>query len=70
MVLQMRNASYFGEVASRNLKAATASEVFAAANLGGARSMGRTERPTSRPVFISAHELISNYQRQDNANEE
>jgi 5-methylthioadenosine/S-adenosylhomocysteine deaminase len=43
MVLQMRNASYFGKVASRNLKAATAGEVFAAATSGGARSVGRTD---------------------------
>lgn len=43
MVLQMRNASYFGKVASRNLKAATAAEVFEAATLGGARSVGRTD---------------------------
>jgi cytosine/adenosine deaminase-related metal-dependent hydrolase len=43
MVLQMRNASYFGKVASRNLKAATAAEVFEAATLGGARSVGRDD---------------------------
>jgi 5-methylthioadenosine/S-adenosylhomocysteine deaminase len=43
MVLQMRNASYFGKVSSRNLKAATAGEVFEAATLGGARSVGRTD---------------------------
>src|SRR5882724_9084478 len=43
MVIQMRNASYFGKVASRNLKAAAAGEVFEAATLGGARSLGRTD---------------------------
>jgi cytosine/adenosine deaminase-related metal-dependent hydrolase len=43
MILQMRNASYFGKVASRNLKAATAAEVFEAATLGGARSVGRDD---------------------------
>ena len=43
MILQMRNASYAGKVASRNLKAATAAEVFAAATLGGARSLGRDD---------------------------
>lgn len=43
MVLQMRNASYFGKVASRNLKTATAADVFEAATLGGARSLGRTD---------------------------
>jgi 5-methylthioadenosine/S-adenosylhomocysteine deaminase len=41
MILQMRNASYFGKVASRNLKTATAAQVFEAATLGGARSVGR-----------------------------
>jgi cytosine/adenosine deaminase-related metal-dependent hydrolase len=41
MILQMRNASYFGKVASRNLKAATAGEVFEAATLGGAHTVGR-----------------------------
>ncbi len=41
MILQMRNASYMGKIASRNLKAATAAEVFTAATLGGAHSVGR-----------------------------
>ena len=43
MILQMRNASYMGKIASRNLKAATAGEVFDAATLGGARSLGRDD---------------------------
>src|ERR1700719_296412 len=43
MILQMRNASYFGKVASRNLKAATAAQVFEAATLGGAHSVGRSD---------------------------
>jgi 5-methylthioadenosine/S-adenosylhomocysteine deaminase len=43
MILQMRNASYFGKVASHNLKAATAAEVFEAATIGGARSVGRAD---------------------------
>src|SRR5580700_7954369 len=43
MILQMRNASYFGKVASRNLKAATAAQVFEAATLGGAHSVGRAD---------------------------
>ena len=43
MILQMRNASYFGKVASRNLKAATAAQVFDAATLVGARSVGRDD---------------------------
>jgi 5-methylthioadenosine/S-adenosylhomocysteine deaminase len=43
MILQMRNASYVGKVASRNLKAATAAEVFEAATISGARSVGRDD---------------------------
>jgi 5-methylthioadenosine/S-adenosylhomocysteine deaminase len=43
MILQMRNASYFGKVAGHNLKAATAAQVFEAATLGGARSVGRAD---------------------------
>src|SRR5258708_5927791 len=43
MILQMRNASYFGKVASRNLKAATAAQVFEAATLGGAHTVGRDD---------------------------
>jgi 5-methylthioadenosine/S-adenosylhomocysteine deaminase len=43
MILQMRNASYVGKVASRNLKAASAAEVFEAATLNGARSLGRSD---------------------------
>lgn len=43
MMMQMRNASYFGKVASKNLKAASAGEVFEAATLGGARSLGRED---------------------------
>jgi 5-methylthioadenosine/S-adenosylhomocysteine deaminase len=43
MILQMRNASYMGKIASRNLKAATAADVFQAATLGGAHSLGRDD---------------------------
>jgi 5-methylthioadenosine/S-adenosylhomocysteine deaminase len=43
MILNMRTASYFGKVASRNLRAASAAEVFEAATLGGARSVGRDD---------------------------
>jgi 5-methylthioadenosine/S-adenosylhomocysteine deaminase len=43
MIMQMRMASYFGKVAARNLRAASAGEVFAAATLGGARSLGRPD---------------------------
>jgi cytosine/adenosine deaminase-related metal-dependent hydrolase len=41
MIMQMRTASYFGKVASQNLFAASAAEVFQAATLGGARALGR-----------------------------
>lgn len=43
MIMQMRIASYVGKIASRNLKAATAGEVFEAATSGGARSLGRED---------------------------
>jgi len=43
MILQMRDASYAGKVASRNLRAATAADVFEAATLGGAHSLGRDD---------------------------
>jgi 5-methylthioadenosine/S-adenosylhomocysteine deaminase len=43
MIMNMRTASYFGKVASRNLYAASAAEVFNAATLGGATSLGRDD---------------------------
>jgi cytosine/adenosine deaminase-related metal-dependent hydrolase len=43
MILQMRNASYMGKIASGNLKSATAADVFDAATSGGARSLGRDD---------------------------
>lgn len=43
MILQMRNASYAGKVASRNLRTATAADVFEAATVGGANSLGRSD---------------------------
>ncbi len=43
MILQMRNASYMGKIAARNLKSATAAEVFTAATIGGATSVGRSD---------------------------
>lgn len=43
MIMQMRTASYFGKVASQNLFAASAAEVFQAATLGGARALGRDD---------------------------
>ncbi|MGZ5093396.1 MAG: chlorohydrolase family protein [Burkholderiales bacterium] len=43
MMLNMRTASYHGKVMSHNYKAATAADVFSAATLGGARSLGRDD---------------------------
>src|SRR6266851_7791816 len=43
MIMNMRTASYFGKVASRNLRAASAAEVFTAATLGGATSLGLSD---------------------------
>jgi cytosine/adenosine deaminase-related metal-dependent hydrolase len=43
MIMNMRTASYFGKVASRNLRAASAGEVFSAATLGSAASVGRDD---------------------------
>jgi 5-methylthioadenosine/S-adenosylhomocysteine deaminase len=41
MIMQMRTASYFAKVLEHNLSAASAGEVFDAATLAGARSLGR-----------------------------
>ncbi len=43
MIMQIRTASYFGKVMSKNLRAASAAEVFEAATLGGARALGRDD---------------------------
>jgi 5-methylthioadenosine/S-adenosylhomocysteine deaminase len=43
MILNMRTASYFGKVLGRDLRAASAPEVFEAATLNGAKSLGRTD---------------------------
>jgi cytosine/adenosine deaminase-related metal-dependent hydrolase len=43
MIMNMRIASYMGKVASETYFAATAGEVFNAATLGGARSLGRED---------------------------
>jgi cytosine/adenosine deaminase-related metal-dependent hydrolase len=43
LILNMRTASYHGKVMSHNLRAASAAEVFSAATLGGARSLGRDD---------------------------
>jgi len=49
MILQMRNASYMGKIASGNLKAATAAHVFEGATLNGARSVGRDDLGRLQP---------------------
>jgi 5-methylthioadenosine/S-adenosylhomocysteine deaminase len=43
MIMNMRTASYMGKIASGSYFAATAGEVFTAATLGGARSLGRDD---------------------------
>ena len=43
MMMNMREASYHGKVMSHNLKTATAAEVFTAATLNGAKSLGRED---------------------------
>ena len=43
MIMNMRTASYHGKVMSHDLTSATAEEVFEAATLGGARSLGRND---------------------------
>jgi cytosine/adenosine deaminase-related metal-dependent hydrolase len=45
----MRNASYMGKIASGNLKAATAAQVFEGATLNGARSVGRDDLGRLQP---------------------
>jgi cytosine/adenosine deaminase-related metal-dependent hydrolase len=43
MIMNMRQASYLGKVMSHSYLAAAAAEVFEAATLGGARSVGRDD---------------------------
>jgi 5-methylthioadenosine/S-adenosylhomocysteine deaminase len=43
MILNMRTASYHGKTMSHNYKAATAADVFTAATLNGAKSLGRDD---------------------------
>jgi 5-methylthioadenosine/S-adenosylhomocysteine deaminase len=43
MIMNMRHASYHGKVMSNNLSAATAAEVFNAATINGAISLGRDD---------------------------
>ncbi len=43
MIMNMRTASYLGKIASHTYLASTAGEVFSAATLGGAKSLGRDD---------------------------
>src|ERR1700747_597029 len=43
MIMNMRTASYMGKIMSHSYFAATAAEVFEAATLGGAKSLGRDD---------------------------
>jgi 5-methylthioadenosine/S-adenosylhomocysteine deaminase len=43
MIMNMRIASYMGKMTDRNFAVATAAEVFNAATVGGARSLGRND---------------------------
>ena len=43
MIMNMRTASYLGKITSGTYLAATAADVFAAATLGGAASLGRSD---------------------------
>jgi 5-methylthioadenosine/S-adenosylhomocysteine deaminase len=40
MIMNMRTASYLGKITSRNLRAASAGQVFEAATVGGSRALG------------------------------
>lgn len=48
-ILNMRSASYHGKIMSHNYRHATAAEVFSAATLGGARSVGRDDLGRLQP---------------------
>ena len=43
MIMNMRTASYLGKIMTHTYFAATAGEVFEAATLGGAKSVGRDD---------------------------
>jgi cytosine/adenosine deaminase-related metal-dependent hydrolase len=43
MIMNMRNASYHGKTMSHDYKSATSADVFSAATLNGARSLGRDD---------------------------
>jgi cytosine/adenosine deaminase-related metal-dependent hydrolase len=53
MIMNMRTASYMGKIMSDTYFAATAGEVFAAATLGGARSVGRDDLGKLEPGALA-----------------
>ena len=53
MVMNMRTASYMGKIMSESYFSATAGEVFAAATLGGARSVGRDDLGKLKPGALA-----------------
>jgi 5-methylthioadenosine/S-adenosylhomocysteine deaminase len=53
MIMNMRTASYMGKIMSHTYFAATAGEVFAAATLGGAKSLGRGDIGRLAPGMLA-----------------
>jgi 5-methylthioadenosine/S-adenosylhomocysteine deaminase len=53
MIMNMRTASYMGKIMSHTYFAATAGEVFAAATLGGAKSLGRDDIGRLAPGMLA-----------------
>jgi 5-methylthioadenosine/S-adenosylhomocysteine deaminase len=53
MIMNMRTASYMGKIISHSYFAATAGDVFAAATLGGAKSLGRDDIGRLAPGMLA-----------------
>jgi len=53
MIMNMRTASYLGKITSHTYFAATAGEVFQAATLGGAKSVGRDDLDRLEPGALA-----------------
>jgi 5-methylthioadenosine/S-adenosylhomocysteine deaminase len=58
MIMNMRTASYMGKIMSDTYFAATSGEVFAAATLGGARSVGRDDIGKLEPGALADITII------------
>ena len=58
MILNMRTASYHGKTMSHDYKSATAAEVFTAATLNGAKSLGRDDLGKLQPGALADIILI------------